>query len=105
MNLLTEYWVGWPPRTYAGTRGWSPAAMDAADAGLAGRCLVADGSLTTEGRQLRESIEAATEAAMAPALDAIGSELPDLTRQLDEWSAAVVAAGAAPSDPYKRISG
>lgn len=105
MNLMTEYWVGWEPTSYAGTRGWSPEAMAAADAGLAARGLVADGQLTPEGRRLRATIEEQTEAAFAPLLDAIGPGLPELTRQLDEWSAAIVAGGAAPPDPFKRTSG
>ena len=105
MNLMTEYWVGWEPTAYAGTRGWSPEAMAAADADLVARGLVADGALTSEGRRLREAIEEQTEAAFAPLLDAIGPGLPELTRQLDEWSGAIVAGGAAPPDPYKRISG
>ncbi len=54
---------------------------------------------------VREDVEARTETAMEPVLAAIGPDLPDLTRQLDAWSAAVVAGGAAPPDPYKRISG
>ena len=105
MNLVTEYWVGWEHGTYAGTRGWSPQAMAEADAGLAARGLVADGRLTPAGRALRDDVEARTEAAMEPVLAAIGPDLPELTRQLDAWSAAVVAGGAAPPDPYKRISG
>jgi helix-turn-helix protein len=105
MNLLTEYWVGWEHGAYAGTRGWSPEAMAEADAGLVARGLVADGRLTAAGRELRDDVEARTEAAMAPVLDAIGPDLPELTRQLDAWSAEVVAGGAAPPDVYKRISG
>ena len=105
MNLMTEYWVGWEPTSYAGTRGWSPEAMAAADAALAERGLVAECTLTPDGRRLRASVEEQTEAAMAPLLDAIGPDLPELTRQLDAWSAAIIAAGAAPPDPYKRISG
>ncbi|MGY1607724.1 helix-turn-helix domain-containing protein [Geodermatophilus sp. SYSU D00700] len=105
MNLLTEYWVGWEHTAYAGTRGWSAEAMAEADADLQGRGLVADDRLTEEGRRLRDDVEARTEAAMEPVLAAIGSDLPELTRQLDAWSAAIVAGGAAPPDPYKRISG
>jgi hypothetical protein len=65
---------------------------------------VADGRLTSEGRRLRDDVEARTEAAVAPVLAAIGPDLPELTRQLDEWSA-IVAGGAAPPDPYEWISG
>ena len=105
MNLMTEHWVGWEPTTYAATRGWSPEAMAAAAAELAERGLVAESGLTEEGRRLRAGIEERTEAALAPVLDAIGPDLPELTRRLDEWSALVTAGGEAPPDPYKRISG
>jgi hypothetical protein len=105
MNLMTEYWIGWAPTEYAATRGWSPKAMAEADADLVRRGLVADGALTEQGRQLRDGIERQTEAALAPVVDAIGPELPALTRQLDEWSATIVAGGGAPADVFKRISG
>lgn len=105
MNLLTEVWVGWEPTAYAGTRGWSPEAMAAADAALERRGLLSGGRFTETGQRLRDAIEEQTEAVMAPLLDAIGPDLPDLTRQLDEWSARIVAAGAAPPDVYKRVSG
>lgn len=105
MNLMTEYWVGWQPTSYAGTRGWSPEAMAAADAALVERGLVAEGRFTEAGQRLRDAIEEQTEAAMTPLLDAIGPDLPELTRQLDEWSSRIVAGGAAPPDVYKRVSG
>lgn len=105
MNLMTEHWVGWPPTSYAGTRGWSPEAMAAGAADLAARGLVADGALTTEGQRLRDDIECRTDAAMAPALEAIGPDLHELIGRLDAWSASIIAAGAAPADPYKRVSG
>jgi hypothetical protein len=104
-NLVTELWVGWEPRAYAGTRGWSPEAMDAAEQALAGRGLLRDGRLTDEGRALRDDVERRTDAAVEPLLAAIGPDLERLTAQLDAWSAQVVAGGSAPPDPYKRISG
>jgi hypothetical protein len=105
MNLMTEYWIGWAPTSYAGTRGWSPEAMAAGDADLVARGLAADGRLTAAGQDLRDDVEARTDAAMAPALAAIGGDLDGLAAQLDSWSAAIIAAGAAPADPYKRVSG
>ena len=105
MNLVTEYWIGWEPTAYAGTRGWSPEVMAAADADLVERGWAADGALTPAGRELRDRIEAQTDAAMARVLTPIGSDLAALTEQLDAWSAAVLAGGAAPPDPYKRVSG
>lgn len=105
MNLMTEYWVGWAPTAYAGTRGWAPEVMAAADAELVARGLVADGALTDEGRRVRGRIEEQTEAALQPVVDALGPELDELVRQLDGWSARIIEAGGAPPDPYKRISG
>ncbi|MCW2705571.1 MAG: hypothetical protein JWQ37_3566 [Blastococcus sp.] len=105
MNLMTEYWIGWEPTAYAGSRGWAPELMAAADAALAERGLVADGALTPDGQRLRDLIEEQTESAMAPLLDAIGPGLQQLTGQLDQWSSLIVAGGAAPPDVYKRVSG
>jgi hypothetical protein len=105
MNLVTEYWLGWERGAYASTRGWTPEALAAADAGLAERGWIADGALTPAGRQRRDDIEAATDAALDGVLAPIGEALPALADRLDHWSAAIVAGGAAPPDPYKRVSG
>jgi hypothetical protein len=105
MNLVTEYWIGWEPTAYAGTRGWSPEAMAAADADLVDRGWVADQALTPAGQRHRDEIEARTDAAMDRVLAAVGPDLTGLTARLDAWSAQVAAAGAAPPDPYKRVSG
>ena len=105
MNLVTEYWLGWEPTAYAGTRGWSPEAMAAADADLVERGWVADGALTAEGQRRRDEVEAATDAAMDRVLAPVRDELPDLTERLDRWSAVILAGGAAPPDVYKRVSG
>ena len=105
MNLVTEYWIGWEPRAYAGTRGWSAEVMDAADADLRERGWLADGALTATGQAERDRVEQATDAAMDRVLAPVGADLPALTAQLAAWSDVVVAAGSAPSDPYKRVSG
>jgi hypothetical protein len=105
MNLMTELWVGWEPRTYTATRGWSEDAMATAEAALARRGLLADGGLTQEGRELRDDVERRTEAALEPLLQAMGDDLDRLTAQLDAWSERVIEGGGAPPDRYKRISG
>jgi hypothetical protein len=38
-------------------------------------------------------------------VDAIGPDLPGITKQLDGWSDALVALDAAPPDPAKRLAG
>lgn len=105
MNLITERWIGWAPTSYAGTRGWSTETMAAGSADLAARGLIVDDILTAEGQRLRDDIEAKTDAAMAPALAAIGGELDELVGRLDTWANTIIGAGAAPADPYKRFSG
>lgn len=104
-NILTELHVGFELLAYTGTRGWSPEAMAAATAALEERGLVAGGALTAEGTALRTGIEDATDRSVAPVIDALGADLPDLTATLDGWSARVVEAGWFPPDPYKRAAG
>lgn len=104
-NILTELQIGFEPLSYTGTRGWSPEAMAAATSALERRGLVAAGTLTPEGRTLREAIEDATDRSVAPVIDALGTDLADLTATLAGWSDRVVEAGWFPPDPYKRRAG
>jgi hypothetical protein len=104
-NLLTEAAVGWEPFAYAGSRAWSPEAMQAATDSLAARGLMAGGALTAAGATLRDEIEAATDRSVARAIAAAGPDLTAAIAQLDEWSAAITDAGWFPPDPYKRASG
>lgn len=104
-NLITEMWLGWEQQAYAGTRGWSPQAMSAALDGLARRGLVEDGSLSEEGRVLREQIEASTDAAVEPALVSLGDDLGAIVERLDAWGDRIVERGWFPPDPLKRAAG
>lgn len=104
-NILTELQIGFEPLSYTGTRGWSPEAMAAATAALEKRGLVAAGALTPEGRSLREAIEDATDRSVTPVIDALGTDIGDLTTTLNGWSDRVVEAGWFPPDPYKRRAG
>ncbi|MGH9008474.1 MAG: SCO6745 family protein [Acidimicrobiia bacterium] len=106
MNVMTELWMGIPVGQLAvGQRGWPEEAVAAAVAELERRGLVADGALTTAGRRLRDDIEDRTDAMQQSIIDAVGADLDALTRQLDGWSDALIAAGAAPPDPAKRAAG
>jgi len=57
------------------------------------------GTLTDAGRELRESIELATDAQMAPAVEALGADLPELAALLEPWATAVMDAGGYPPSP------
>lgn len=98
IGLLTEPYWGIPLRTYVRTRAWSDEQLDTGEARLVERGLLADGALTGEGRALRESIEAATDAQCAPMLDALGDDgLEELIGLLAPWGTAIRDAGGYPA--------
>ena len=97
IGLLTELYWGLPLRTYVRSRAWSDQALDAAEERLVGRGLVAEGALTPAGREAREAVEVATDAACAPIVAALGDDLDELVTLLRSWSQAVQAAGGYPA--------
>lgn len=97
IGLLTELYWGLPLRTYIRTRAWSDDQLDAAEARLAARGLVADGAFTEAGRSRRDSVEVATDAQCAPMLDALGDDLDELVGILTPWGEAIRAAGGYPA--------
>ncbi len=99
VGLLTELYWGMPARSYVRTRAWSAEQLDAADDRLTAAGLLVGGSLTEAGRTLRESIELATDAQMAPAVAALGDDLHELAALLTPWDEAVMAAGGYPPSP------
>jgi len=105
MNVLTELWCGYPLGAYTASRGWGPAEIDAAVARLQDRGLVEEDRLSTDGLRHRADLEGRTDAMQQSVVDAIGPDLPGITKQLDDWSDALVALDAAPPDPAKRLAG
>jgi hypothetical protein len=100
--LLTEQWWGLPARSYAPSRGWTGADMDAAFGRLQARGLMTGGQhLTDAGRAFREEVEVRTDELERPVLNAVGDDLGELLGHLDAWSEAIIAAGSYP----KRIAG
>ena len=106
IGLLTEPYWGIPLRTYVRTRAWSDEQLDAAEKRLVERGLLEDGALTDEGRALRESIEAATDAQCVPMLDALGDDgLEELIGLLSPWGKAIRDAGGYPAQgPHELAS-
>ena len=105
MNVMTELWMGMPVGQLAvGQRGWPEEAVATAVTHLERRGLVADGALTTAGRELRDDIEEQTDALEQPVIDAIGDDLEATVASLDSWSAACIAAGFYTPDIYKRAT-
>lgn len=97
IGLVTELWWGLPSRSYVRTRAWSDADLDAAEARLEGRGLMAGGALSADGRAAREAVEQTTDRQCAPMVDALGDDLDDLVAVLDGWGAAIRAAGGYPA--------
>jgi hypothetical protein len=99
IGLLTEPYWGMPARTYIRTRAWSEAQLDAAEDRLTAAGHLEGGTLTESGRELRESIELATDAQMAPAVAALGDDLVELAALLEPWARSVMDAGGYPPSP------
>ena len=93
IGLLTELFWGLPMRTYIRTRAWSAEQLDAGEASLRSRGLLDGDGFSEAGHALREGIEAATDAQMQPAVDALGDDLAPLVATLTDWSEQIRAAG------------
>lgn len=93
IGLLTELFIGLPMGSYIRTRAWSSDDLAAAQERLRSRGLLEGDGFSAAGREAREAVEATTDAAMAPALAAVGDDLDDLVATLAGWSRAVQAGG------------
>jgi hypothetical protein len=105
IGLLTELYWGLPMRTYVRTRAWSDGDLDAAEARLVSRGLVADGGFTPEGRRSRESIEANTDQMCRPIIEALSDDADELVGLLNGWGASVKAAGGYPASGPHELAG
>jgi hypothetical protein len=95
IGLLTEAYYGMPIKRYHRGRGWTEADLDAGIARLRDRGLFEGQppALSNGGRELRESIEVATDRQQLPILRAIGDEYEELLSILEPWAGVVVAGG------------
>jgi hypothetical protein len=93
IGLMTELFIGVPPRSYIRSRSWSDAQLDAADARLTERGLFEGGQFTDAGRACREDIERATDRQLRPTIEALGDDFDELVAIIEPWGAAVREAG------------
>jgi hypothetical protein len=105
IGLLTELYWGLPLRTYIRTRAWSDDELDAAEARLEERGLVAGGAFTLEGRAAREQVEVVTDEQCRPILDGLGDDLDELLAILGPWGDRVRAEGGYPASGPHDLSG
>jgi hypothetical protein len=97
IGMMSELYWGLPSRSYVRSRAWSDSDLDAAEARLEARGLMADHRLTDRGREVREAVEVATDAQCAPIVDALGDGLQELVDLLLPWGAAIRDAGGYPA--------
>jgi hypothetical protein len=106
MNVFTEVWLGYRVGEYSGTRGFSPAELEAAADLLRVRdWLDASGSLTAKGRAVREEIEAHTDRSQNALVDLLGSAAEGIIRDAELVTGSILDHRAAPADPRKRYAG
>lgn len=106
IGLLTEPYWGLPLRSYIRTRAWSDEDLDAAEARLEGRSMLAGGGLTDAGRAAREDVERATDEQCRPFIDALGDDIDDLLAVLLPWGQAIRDAKGYPaSGPHDLARG
>lgn len=91
IGLLTELFWGLPLRTYIRTRAWSDAELDAAEARLTDRGLLAGDRFTPAGRTEREAVERATDRQCRPIVEALGDDLDELLDTLLPWGETIRA--------------
>jgi hypothetical protein len=105
IGLLTELYWGLPMRTYIRTRAWSDEDLDAAEARLIERGLVADGAFTPDGRAAREGVEVVTDQLCRPIIEALGDDFAELVALLGPWGESVKAAGGYPASGPHDLAG
>jgi hypothetical protein len=97
IGLLSELYWGLPSRSYIRTRAWSDEQLDEAEARLRDRSLLGDQGLTPSGRELRESVEVATDGPCQVIVDTLGDGFTELLDLLNPWGAAIRSAGGYPA--------
>lgn len=104
IGMLTELYWGMASRSYVRSRLFADPDLDAAEHRLEAKGLIADASLTADGRSLRESIELATDKACEPIVAALGDDADELVTTLRGWSAQVCDHYGYPSQGPRAIA-
>jgi hypothetical protein len=93
IGVMTELFIGLPPRTYVRTRAWSDADLDAAAERLSARGLLRGGAFTDKGRAEREGIEQTTDQSCQLIIEALADDFDELITLLLPWGVAIREAG------------
>lgn len=93
IGLLGDLYWGLPARAHTAGRGWTDDQLGAAEDRLTTRRLLDATGLTARGRQAREDIERATDAAMDGALAVLGDDVEEILTTMQPWGDAIRHAG------------
>ena len=93
IGLLSDLYWGLDPRAHTRGRGWTDEQLSAGEERLRARGLLVGDSLTERGREVREAIETATDAAMTGALAVLGDDIEEILATMQPWGAAIREAG------------
>lgn len=89
IGVVSELYWGLPIKSYSRTRGWTNDDYDEAIENLERRGWISQGALTATGREVRESVERATDAQCEPIVAALGDDIGELIGILRPWGAAI----------------
>lgn len=99
MNVRTDLWLGMAPGSYSADARLPLGSRRRCGSEPGGARAGPDGDLTAEGRQLRDDIEAATDAARVGLVDAIGGALEGIVAATRSWSQRISDAGLSRPTP------
>lgn len=106
IGLLSELYWGLPMGSYIRTRAWPAEALEAGKQRLRERGLLDGDGFSAAGRELRESVERATDLQCAPVVRALGDDLDELVGLLGGYSRAIREAhGYPPQGPHDLAGG
>lgn len=105
IGLLSELYWGLPMGSYIRTRVWPADALEAGKDRLRSRGLLDGDGFSAAGRELRESVERATDQQCVPAVRALGDELDELVDLLGGYSRAVRDAHGYPQQGPHDLAG
>jgi hypothetical protein len=105
IGLLTELYWGLPMRTYVRTRAWSDRQLDEAHEHLFNRGLIAEDAFSALGRELRESIERATDRQCEVIEKSLGNDMAELIGLLKPWGQVIREAGGYPPQGPQDLAG
>lgn len=97
VGVITDLWRGGAIKSWVRSRGWTEDELDAAIDRLRARGLLDGDAITPAGWELREDVDAATDAMESRVIDALGDDLGELDRIVAPLADRAIAARLYPA--------